>query len=187
MEHIINPLYIKKESIEQLQKAWLNKEIFSHIVLTKFFTKEFHAQKEKELRKLFFKRNSRPDKYSFAQAKASSLHIFDNKELQEFISQILEKKIRAILGEAQYFSWKDYTLLSKEKSGIDIIFDFTENWKEEWGGSLIYKDDKGRYLKCMAISNTMIIIKRKTVQKYIQYINNLAKGEKRYILVGKIS
>ncbi|MDP3728992.1 MAG: hypothetical protein Q8R18_06100 [bacterium] len=188
MEHIINPLYTKQESIEQLQKAWNGKEIFSHILLTKIFPQVIYKQKEKELKKLFFKREIRPDKYSFAQAKASSLHIFDNKELHAFLSTILQRKIKNIHGEAFYFSWKDYTLLYKkqEKYAIDIIFDFTEDWKEEWGGSMIYKDNKGKYLKFMGLSNTLIIIERKNTQKYVQYVNNLAKGKKRYLLIGKI-
>jgi len=189
MEHMINPLYLKKESIEQLQKSWKKKETFPHLVLTKFLTKEIYTEKEKQLKKLFFKRESRPDRYSYAHAKSSPLHLFDNKELHTFLSTILGKTVKNILGEAQYFSWKDYTLLSKEqeKASLDIIIDFTEDWKEEWGGSMIYKDDKGRYLKLMAIPNTCMIIERKNAQNYLQYVNNLSKGKKRYFLIGKIS
>src|SRR3989344_2248815 len=160
MEHIINPIYKKKGSIEKLQKAWNTKEIFPHILLTKIFPQVIYKQKEKEIKILFFKRDSRPDRYSFAQAKASSLHIFDNKEIHALLSTILQRKIKNIRGEAYYFSWKDYMLLSRpqEKSGIDIIFDFTEEWKEEWGGSLIYKDEKWHYLKCMGLPNTLIVV-----------------------------
>lgn len=188
MEQIINPLYKKKESIEQIKKRWNTKENFHHLVLTKFLSTEVYNQKEKELKKLFFKRESHPDKYSYAHAKLSSLHVFDNKELHAFLSEILGKKINNILGEAQYFSWKDYTLLSKEqeKNSLDIILDFTEEWKEEWGGAMVYKDDKGRYLKLMALPNTLTIIKRKNSESYLQYVNNLSKGKKRYILIGKI-
>lgn len=188
MEHIIHPLYLKKESIEQLQKSWNKKETFPHLVLTKFLTKETYTEKEKELKKLFFKRESRPDKYSYAHAKSSSLHLFDNKDLQNFLSIVLNTKIKSILGEAQYFSWKDYTILSKdqEKASLDIILDFTEDWKEEWGGSMIYKDNKGKYLKLMALPNTLIVVERKNAQKYTQYINNLAKGKKRYLLIGTL-
>ena len=187
MEHIINPLYKKKESIEKLQKAWNAKEIFPHLLLTKVFPQGIYKQKEKELHKLFFKRESRPDRYSYAIAKASSLHIFDNKELQEFISVIIGKKVKNILGDALYFSWKDYTLLSKEqeRNTIDVIFDFTPDWKEEYGGSLIYKDEKGKYVKFMGLPNTMILIERKNAQSYIQYVNNFAKGKKRYLLMGE--
>ncbi|HIH14734.1 MAG: hypothetical protein QT08_C0009G0069 [archaeon GW2011_AR17] len=189
MEHIINPIYKKKDSIEKLQKAWNTKEIFPHILLTKIFPQVIYKQKEKEIKILFFKRESRPDRYSFAQAKASSLHIFDNKELHAFLSEVLQRKIKHILGEAYYFSWKDYKVVLKEqdKNAIDIIFDCTEDWKEEYGGSLIYKDEKGRYIKFMGLPNTMIIIERKNTEKYIQYVNNLSKGKKRYLLIGKIS
>lgn len=189
MEHIINPIYKKKDSIEKLQKAWNAKEIFPHLLLTKIFPQGIYKQKEKELKNLFFKRESRPDRYSFAIAKPSSLHIFDNKDLHAFLSEILQRKIKSIRGDAFYFSWKDYTLLSKEqeKNAIDIIIDFTEDWKEEYGGSLMYKDDKGRYVKFMGLPNTMIIIERKNAHKYIQYVNNVSKGKKRYILIGTIS
>src|SRR3989344_4829693 len=91
MEHIINPIYKKKGSIEKLQKAWNTKEIFPHILLTKIFPQVIYKQKEKEIKILFFKRESRPDRYSFAQAKASSLHIFDNKELHAFLSTKMRK------------------------------------------------------------------------------------------------
>ena len=189
MEHIINPIYKKKSSIEKLQKAWNAKDIFPHLLLTKIFPQVIYKQKEKGVKKLFFKRDSRPDRYSFAQAKASSLHIFDNKELHAFLSEILQRKIKNILGEAYYFSWKDYKVISKEqdKNTIDIIFDCTEDWKEEYGGSLVYKDEKGRYLKFMGLPNTMIVIERKNANKYIQYVNNLSKEKKRYLLIGKIS
>ena len=103
--------------------------------------------------------------------------------------EVLQRKIKHILGEAYYFSWKDYKVVLKEqdKNAIDIIFDCTEDWKEEYGGSLIYKDEKGRYIKFMGLPNTMIIIERKNTEKYIQYVNNLSKGKKRYLLIGKIS
>ena len=188
MEHIINPIYNKKESIEQLQKVWNTKEIFPHLVLTKFLTIKVYAEKEKEIKKLRYTRESRPDIYSYAQAKTSSLHLLDNKEIREFIATILNKKIKNIFGKAYYFSWKDYTLLNKkqEPSSIDIIFDCTEEWKEEWGGAIFYKNNKGRYLKFLARPNTLLIIERKNSQKYIQYVNNLARGKKRYILLASV-
>lgn len=162
-------------------------ENFPHLVLTKFFTKEWYTKKEKLLKKLSFKRQSRPNAYSFTQAKASSLHILDQKELLDFLSTILGREIKNILGEAYTFSWKDYTLLKneQEKSSIDIIIDFTPDWKEEWGGSIVYKNAKGKYLKLMALPNALIIIQRKNEESYMQYINNLSKGKKRYIILGK--
>lgn len=189
MEHILNPLYLKKDSIEQLQKSWKNEPKFPHIMLTKVLSTSFYKEKEKEVKKLVYKREVRPDSFSYAKAKANSLHILDQKELHEFLSTILNKKVSGIIGEAYYFSWKDYTLLSRkteEKQGIDVILDFTPNWKEEYGGSIIYKENTGRYLKFIATPNTLILIERKNTQKYIQYVNNLSKGKKRYFLIGKI-
>ncbi len=188
MEHIINPQYLKKESIEQLQKTWNKPTTFTHILLTRIFTPEAYKEKKRQLQELKFHRNTRPDSHSYASVKSSNLHILDNKEFLQFISQITGKEVKKISGEAYYFSWKDYILLSKrlEKKGTDILLDFTKNWQEEWGGATIYKDSKGKYLKLIPSQNTLMILERKNIQRYFQYVNNLAKGEKRYVILGKI-
>ncbi len=189
MEHMLNHLYLKKESIETLQQNWRKEPKFAHLMLTKIFSKEAYKEKEKEIKKLFYKRQSRPDAFSYAIAKAASMHIFDQKELHNFLSIILERPVQGILGDAFYYSWKDYTVLNRktqEKTGIDIIFDFTQEWQEEWGGSIVYKNEKGAYLKLLPTPNTLIIVERKNTQKYIQYINNLSKGKKRYLLIGTV-
>jgi len=190
MESIINPSYLTQESIKRLAETRKEKTDFPSLILTKFFTEEFYREKEKKTKGLKYKRETQPDLYSRAFAKANPLHIIDNKELLAFLTAILHRPVRRIDGAAYYFSWKDYTLLHKkteEKPGIDIIIDFTEHWKEEYGGAVIYKDDKGKYLKLLPIKNTLYIIERKPgTQKYLQYVNNLSKGKKRFLIIGTV-
>ncbi|MBI5797298.1 hypothetical protein HZA98_00150 [Candidatus Woesearchaeota archaeon] len=190
MDSFINPDYEKETSIKKIQEAIDQKESFPSIILTNFFKKEFYKEKEKEIKKLHYKRESIPDQFSFAHAKANPMHILDNKQLLSLLSTILKRKVSSLNGEAYYFSWKDYTLLhdkNKENAGIDILIDFTEAWEESFGGQYIFKDIQGRYLKILSVPNAVFIIERKQgVQKYLQYINNLAKGKKRYFLLATI-
>ena len=172
-----------------MQQGWKKEPNFPHVMLTKIFTSKFFKKKSKEVKKLFYRRESQPDSFSYATAKATSLHIFDQKELHERISNIIQRKVQGILGEAYYYSWKDFTVINKKtekKSAVDIIIDFTEEWKEEYGGSIMYKNNKGQYIKFLSAPNSMIIIERKNTQKYIQYINNFSKGKKRYLLIGTV-
>ena len=92
--------------------------------------------------------------------------------------------------KALCFSWKDYIILhdeNKEKLGIDIIVDCTEDWNEKAGGNVVYVDGKGNYSKIPVKENTLTIVKRHHhEQKFVQYVNHYAGPKKRYLVVGKL-
>ena len=181
----INPLYTKEESILQIQKMWEEKH---SVMLANFFTQTSYRKKEKELKKAVYRRDMMPDQYSSATKKERELG--REKEFLHFLAQILKKKTVHLIGEMYQFSWKDYTTLhdkNKEKPGIDIIIDFTPEWNESYGGAVVYTDGKGGYTKLFAQKNVLMMIRREQgINKFVQYINNLSRGKKRYLFLGRI-
>lgn len=181
----INPIYKKEESLMQIKKIWQEKQ---SIMLANFFTEASYKKKEKAVKNAVYKRESMPDQYSYATKKEKELK--RNKELLHFLAQVLQKKAVRIIGEMVQFSWKDYTTLhdkNKEKPCIDIIIDLTPEWDDRYGGAVVYSDGKGGYTKVFAQKNSLFLVQREQgIQKYIQYVNNLSRGKKRFLFLGRI-
>lgn len=181
----INPVYKTEESLLQIKKIWQEKH---SIMLANFFTEASYKKKEKEMKNAVYKRDCMPDQYSYATKKEKEFE--RNKELLQFLAQVLQKKTVRIVGEMVQFSWKDYTTLhdkNKEKPGIDIIIDLTPEWDDSYGGAVVYSDGKGGYTKVFTQKNSLLLVRREQgIQRYVQYVNNLSRGKKRYLFIGKV-
>ena len=107
--------------------------------------------------------------------------IMNTKHLEDFVSKIINNKIK-IKGSIYKFRWKDYTLVHRQKAGYDVIIDFTDAWDERYGGLVFYKDQDGNNNKLLPKPNTLIVVKRKRVQRFFKYVNNLAGKKERIML-----
>ncbi len=186
MDNIVNGAYL--HDILKLREALQEQEPVQCITLQQFLTSEAYKKIERELHALNFRRETIPDRFSYSSCKATSLGPFKNTGLIKFLEIVVNKKLNPISTEAFRLSWKDYSLMhpkTEEKPGIDVIFDCTPEWDESWGGDLVYRDDKGNFVKTPIHPNALtIVVRKRETQKFFQYINNLAKGKKRYVLVG---
>lgn len=171
------------ERINEIRKAFYSNKDLPSIQLYDFLDKKSYDDLKKKISKLKLARKTQAMQYSFSEAEFE----FD-KEIIDFVQSILKKKIQKT--KLLCFEWKDYTILNDEvleKPGIDVIFDITDDWNENCGGSIVYVDGNGEYTKITPSGNTLIIVERKkNTQKFVKYINHLAQ-KKRCFMIAEFS
>ncbi len=171
---MINKKYL--DNIEQIRKVfYANKEI----QLSDFLGKKSYEEFKKKINKIKLAKKVQPMCCSYDEAEISL-----PKDIADFIFLILKKKIEK--ARLLCFKWKDYTILNDEvieKPGIDVVFDLTDNWNNNAGGSIVYVDGSGEYTKIPPSGNTLIIVERKkNVQKFVKYVNHLAQKKRCFII-----
>lgn len=184
----INPLYLKKETLEKIKDIFNSSEWLPSAKIKYFLNKEDYKKIKNEIIKLKFNKNKKLMHYSYSKTEIpEKLNKFVNSDkFKKIIFEIAgENKINF---ELRRFGWRDYILLNdldNEKNGIDVILEFTENWNEEFGGETVYTNSIGFNSKIIPEGNTLNIIKRENVQRFVKYVNNKAKNRFRYFLIGQ--
>ncbi|MBI5066535.1 hypothetical protein HZA97_09985 [Candidatus Woesearchaeota archaeon] len=176
---MINKTYLTK--IEEIKKAFHTNKYFPSIQLHNFLINFEELKKKVDKSKFEKETNLLSHRLSKAELKLDIL------EFREFLSKILNKKITNTTFTVYKLEWKDFKILNDdcvEKPGIDIILDFTENWNTESGGQIIYSDGSGENYTMPVLKNSLTIVERKKgVQKFFKYVNNLAGNGKRQFLL----
>ncbi len=194
--NIINKLYLQEATIQKIISSFNNNKELPSISLINFFENNLFTILRKKILTLKTTPQKKPLQYSYAQSSLpKNLNLFFNHtELLSFISIIINQKVEEIELSYHIFTHKDYLLLhdslqKKEHhdSCFDIIIDLTPKWDEHWGGIITYIDTLGNHHHLPCYNNTLTIIKReKNSQKYLKYINNNTKNNKKYLLMGRI-
>ena len=191
MEGKIKGSYLKDSNVRKIRVA-MGVNRFKAISLQDFFDPDTYKELCKSMHNLNYKDVRQPDvrQYKVAETPKDIKELFNNKKILAVLGDILDKKIKEIDIKPHLLTWKHYQLLhdeNVEEPGTDIIFDCTDRWNPRFGGSIIYVDGKGNYEEISSIPNTLSIVTRKKgYQKYIQYINNLSRETRRYVLIGTI-
>ena len=189
---MINNSYLNEQTIKKIKELFLSNKDFPSIKLQNFFDKVFYDGIMKEILNSKYKKAVKPMQYSYSTSKTPKIlnKFLNSVTLKNFISKIINKKIKRVNGSFYKLEWKDYTLLhdeNTEKEGFDFILDFTNNWNQKTDGRIIYTDGKGNYNYILSLPNTLTIIHRKNgFQKFVQYINHYANNNKRYLFIGLI-
>ena len=165
----INPLYTNKNTQKEIKKFY---EQNGFIQLENFIEGDIP-----NLENLKFEKVYNPIYISKKINKDFKLEI---ENFENFIKEITNSnQINLTLNQYEH---KDFIILNDKTpkdDTIDIILDFTSNWKKEFGGILTYttKDTEIFYLEPKY--NTLTIVnKPKEVMKYLKYINNKANNTK---------
>ena len=154
---MINSQYLSSEVLNNIT-SYLKKS--SSIQLQEILTQEIYQKLLNNLSKLKLKREYIPNSHSY-----SSLEFKDNELislLTEFISKLLNKKVKLISSKLYSFAHKDYTLLQddiSEEKGITAILELTPDWNLESNGytSFMIKDEE--LIRINPSHNTLSIIK----------------------------
>jgi len=181
-----NPAYTKSSTVRQIESLFYRRDDFPSIELGNFFGQEFYDRLKKEIKKIKFTPKKHPIGYSCSEAGLTPLMDDAVREIRDFLSHLLKKKLK-IDAKLYSFSWRDYTLLhdgAKEKGRYDIIMDFTGTWDGNAGGNIVYADGTGDFSKIAPQRNMLFIAERKKSRKFIQYINHYGKGKRRILLIG---
>jgi Rps23 Pro-64 3,4-dihydroxylase Tpa1-like proline 4-hydroxylase len=185
----INRHYLKPETQLKIKEIFLKEK---KVILFNFFDDEYYQKMENEIQKLKFKHEQEYLTHCYGSAVVTPI-IYDYfKDLVKVIGFIINKKTTTSSWKikALCFSWKDYIILhdeNKEEPGIDILLDFTDGWKPEWGGAVTYVDGTGDYTKIPIQGNMLALVQRtNNEQRFVQYVNHYAGKRKRILLLATI-
>lgn len=190
---MITPAYLEKKTQTILRKSFYQNQELPSVQLRQVFDHEFYRKLQPEILSLSYQANRQLLTHSYLTAAlpAPLLRLFHSSEFFSVISGIIGRPVQKVDFHAHLFSWKDYTVLSDETiepAGIDIIIDLTEDWPEGAGGEIIYRDQEGNYFPLPSAPNMLAIVQRKrTIQKFVKYVNHYAGTQKRVLLLGRIS
>ena len=184
----INPEYLKEQSILSFKDSLASP--FPAITLHSFFTEESYLALANATHRLSYEKEYAPDKYFYrcAPIPKKMLEFLHSEEFLSLLSAILEKDITQLdQGRCYQFGWKNYTLLHDDillTSGVDIIFDFTPSWNEDWGGAINYTEPGQESAELLSIPNSFHLIKRSDdIQRFIKYVNHHANDHKRIFVM----
>lgn len=187
---MINKFYLNREVVESVRNSfWKNSPPSIH--LHNFLDEDSYKVLKKELRKTRWKKSKEVLTHSYKKSNLSKniQKILKSQSILEFLSKILNKKVKNIEAELFCFEWKDYTILNdlkKESENTEFILDLTENWKDNFGGKIVYTKGLGEGLIIPVKKNSLLLLKKDSkIRKFIKYVNNNAGKNKRIILIGK--
>lgn len=190
---MINKTYLNPKTVEKIKQEFLSQDDFPSIVLFKFLEREMYLKLRQQIVRLYYKKEVVRTSHSYAVAEISPAmaKFLNGKEFLDFLSLILNKKVKKIDAKAYSFASKDYTILSDktlEEPGIDLILDFTHDWDERANGYIFYRDGEGNFISLPIAADMLAIVERKEgVQRYVQYVNHYAGKNKRVLVMGKMN
>ncbi|HLC98017.1 MAG TPA: hypothetical protein VJC21_04515 [Candidatus Nanoarchaeia archaeon] len=180
----VNTRYVN--AVKQIKTELQKRSAVPSIQLFDFFEEKEYWRLRKAMQHLPFRHEKKLLYFSYSAA-AVPQHLLPSG-LLAFLEQVLGKKPQHWM--AYRFSWKDYCLLhdkSIEKPGTDLILDCTEEWPKNAGGKLIYTDAEGNGYPLAIQGNSLaIIVRKKGIQKFFQYVNHYSRGRERLLLLGTL-
>ncbi len=186
----INPSYLSLDAREHMKRSFLHDYEFPLIVINDLYTQERYAHLRDLILRLSFKKEKSLLKYSYEHATVPSFlyaQIF-TAEIRDVLSFLLDKPSGHVAIQAYHLTWKDYRLFHDdltELPGIDVIFDFSDHWPSDAGGSIVYSTSDGDRYPLPTKGNSLALVKRPaSVQKCFQYVNHYGKGYHRRFVLG---
>jgi len=173
---------------KKIKTAFTRNRNLPSVTLNNFFTDGFIKTIEHKFSSLQFKHEKIADKHSYSKAKFPTTIL--PKQFSNFISAITNKKLKLASLQALKLSKQDYTLLhdnnisGKHLSKYLLIIDMTAEWETSWGGELCLTNDKGEHLFVLPGYNSLTIIRQNVgIRYFIKYVNNLAKKERKMLVL----
>jgi Rps23 Pro-64 3,4-dihydroxylase Tpa1-like proline 4-hydroxylase len=81
--------------------------------------------------------------------------------------------------ENKSYVLKEYNRDKTKSSYIEVIFDITPNWHDNYGGEQIYLSEEEEFFYIEPSFNTLTILFYPVdINKYLKYVNNLAEDNK---------
>ncbi len=172
----INPYYLINK--EKIKKTFQKEGI---VQLTNFLEEESYLALKKQLKGLKYKKHYNPESYYYSKSR-----IKVSSQLGIFLADITSKEKLSL--ECLKLTKRNYVLLHatiKETHPVEIVLNVTDDENLEGGGKVVYTKGKGDYYKLPSIKNSLSLVKKGRVHRFISYVNHKAMST-RYILLGKL-
>lgn len=189
----INPLYLQKDTINQLHASFHAQQP-NHLHLQSFLLPHKANTLVKHLKRLHYTRVYRPDQYRYSVAPTVEsckpfLQFLLSSEMRGYLQKLTGKKLR--LPRAYHivsFQHQDYTLLHDEQQisqRMRLVFDATLQWSNDAGGYDVYQVPEHDPLIIHPANNALTLIEAApNLQYFTKYINSVSKGRKQYRVQG---
>ena len=188
----INPTYLAKDTMKQVRSMFLQDPQLPSVQLQQSLGPSSYAALKEEILSLPYKKECDPLLHSFKSAKPPKrlLALLQSNELFSFLAAVTGEDVLSLSPSVLCIGWKDYTLINDkavEKPGIDVILDFSDDWDDAWGGSIVYAPGTGDVTRIAPSGNTLIIVERKSgVNRFVQYINHHAGKKTRCFVIATV-
>jgi len=184
----INPLYLKKDIIDQIKNSYIESD--PHIInLPNFLSINSYESLLNNLDRMTPAHKKIADRFSYSEHDID-INLLKDKAFLSWISEITRKKAKNVNYRCLRFGHKDYTLLHDSEAigdRLEFFILIMKRWDTKWGGHTVYvAHDQQPILFPLEGNSFNLIQKTKNRHKFIQYINHHSGKENLYIIEGFI-
>lgn len=186
----INEVYTKEEVMDEMNEFFLNE---GYLQLKQFLEPDKIRRIREVLDKnKYFELDYKPLEHSKKTLDEKNiveveilelLEFLKSSKFTEYLEELLQTELKLKNISIVKYEHKDYIIINdKQKNDntdyLDVIFDITNEWNEEYGGVLTYTDGEEELLYLNPDFNAVnIIYKDRTILKYLKYINNKSRDK----------
>lgn len=186
----INEVYTKEEVMDEMNEFFLNE---GYLQLKQFLEPDKIRRIREVLDKnKYFELDYKPLEHSKKTLDEKNiveveilelLEFLKSSKFTEYLEELLQTELKLKNISIVKYEHKDYIIINdKQKNDntdyLDVIFDITNEWNEEYGGVLTYTDGEEELLYLNPDFNAVnIIYKDRTIVKYLKYINNKSRDK----------
>jgi len=138
-----------------------------------------------------------PDQFSYHTFKNTPkiakllMQIVKSQGFADFISAIVDKKVKVKHAAWRIYAHKDYTVRhdkNKEPQGFDVLLEITPKWRNNACGHHSFVKNGKELVRIPPVPNTLSIINRPaSVQKFVKYVNHHANKDKHIVLEARFA
>lgn len=154
-------------------------------------------KKASSLTNATLKQISIPDQFSYHTFKNPPktakllMQIVKSQGFADFISAIVDKKVKLKQANWRIYTHKDYTVRhdkNKEPPGFDVLLEITPKWHNNACGHHSFVKNGKELIRIPPQANTLSIINRPaSVQKFVKYVNHHSNKDKRVVLEARFA
>lgn len=170
----INPAYLDKGVVEEMRAVFAkNKQLLLH----DFLHKDAYKRAMRLAHSARFKRAYIPDQMScaFAMRQDTFLRFLASEPFSNYVALITGTPSgkQAFYTE---FQKGDYTIIKDLPQKWKLLTHlFLSPWNVQWGGRIIFRDDRGNHTYSPPTQNTLLLTdNRRGLRGYVEYVNHHA-------------
>ena len=185
----INPLYMQKETMEEIKDSFTQSS--PHIIhLPHFFSLSVYESLLKEMQSAQGTKKKIANRYAYTQINTKEPAFLNSVEFSRWLSTITAKNSKKVEFVVRSFTHRDYTLLHDSETigaRLEFFILLMKKWDTRWGGHTVYVAENKEPLLFPLEGNSLSLIqKEKYRHKFLQYINHHAQKEKLIIIQGTL-
>jgi len=184
---MINPIYLKEETVRKLQSHYYQDPAFRSVTMAQFFTEKAMETILNEVMAAEFTDDQIATMYrrQISQTPKSIDTLIQSEEFINLLRQICGRQVEIIATRMYRYGHRDYKIISddQESASYDIIIDLTPDWDDELGGFVAYTDGEGNFYRLGTTFGSVTLVESRDHHDYVKYVNHYANELKRYFII----